>query len=211
MRVGLVVLATQKYIQFLPALYASAKKHLLKNHDVHYFFLTDNPREKCPAVVEFPDATLLAASHYDSFIDTMLNRYRQVLAHEKSYSEMDYLIHQDADMVYVDDVGDEIISPDVFATTSPNLPYNKWWATGSLLGGQHDKFLNALRDVQSLIDNGPIHKQFPEEEKWNQWLLQHLPSVMLPVEYCYPDRPSRRDTNPKIITLTTKDHLKAKK
>ncbi len=206
MRIGVIVLATQKYINFVPPLYQSAKKHLLKGYDVRYFFLTDLPREECPAAVEMPDAIRLSAVHYPSFIGTMANRYRQVLAHEKQY-DCDYLIHQDADMAYVSDVGEEIISPSVFATTSPNFPYGKWWATGSLLGGQRETFLQALRETQAMIDAGPIDQRFPEEEKWNIWLSTHE-HMKLPVEYCTPDRPSRKGVDPKIVTLTTLDKLK---
>ncbi len=40
-KIGLLVIATGKYISFVPSLIASADKHFCKDHKVTYFIFTD--------------------------------------------------------------------------------------------------------------------------------------------------------------------------
>ena len=41
MKIGILVIATGKYTQFIPPLYTSIKKHFMKNEDVKIFVFTD--------------------------------------------------------------------------------------------------------------------------------------------------------------------------
>ena len=40
-KIGVLIIATNKYIQFVQPLIDSAKTHLLKGHNVHYYVFTD--------------------------------------------------------------------------------------------------------------------------------------------------------------------------
>jgi len=195
MRIALILLATSKYTEFISQFITSAKKYL--KHDVKFFVLTDS-------VTWIPsnNEVKLVTRHWPNFIDAMLHRYSAILEYEKEY-DCPYIVHQDIDMTYVDDVGDEIISPDWFVTESPNSSDDgDGWYTGSLLGGQCRHFLTTLSMIQSQIDHGELYPNMPEEYYLNKHTLLHHPSVVLGQEYCWPSFPSRRDAHPKILTIT---------
>ncbi len=108
--VGLLIVATGKYIDFVPSLIASARKHFCTNHDVTYFVFTDGQIEGEDIVriqqerLGWPYDTLMRLSMYDYHADL--------------FHDMDYLFATDADMRFESEVGDEILS-DRVATQHP--------------------------------------------------------------------------------------------
>ena len=55
-KVGLLVIATQKYDTFLKQLFETADKHFLKGCDVTYFLFTDTEKE-------FPNHNVVKVTH----------------------------------------------------------------------------------------------------------------------------------------------------
>src|SRR3972149_10215271 len=101
--VGLLIVATGKYIQFVQPLIESAQKYFCANHNVTYFVFTDGEPPKMDNVVKieqkrlgWPHDTMMRLSMYDRSKDLL--------------SKMDYLFAVDGDMLFVDTVGDEVLS-----------------------------------------------------------------------------------------------------
>ena len=111
--IGLCIMATGKYTQFVKPLIESAEKHFCQKHTVHYFVFTDGVIDQGPRITRleqkrlgWPYDTLMRFAVYD--------KYKAVL------SKMDYLFSCDADMLFVNAVGDEILS-DRVATLHPGF------------------------------------------------------------------------------------------
>jgi histo-blood group ABO system transferase len=111
--VGLLVVATGKYIQFVKPLIESAKKYFCVNANVTYFIFTEGevPQEKNIIKIEqnrlgWPYDTLMRCAMYDKVASL--------------FDQMDYLFACDADMRFVDFVGDEILA-DRVATIHPGF------------------------------------------------------------------------------------------
>lgn len=90
------------YWQYAKNVIESSKKHFLSNHQVDYFLWTDMPEEHnygCTIIpteaTQWPYPTLM--------------RYHLFLQQEEKLKEYDYIFYCDADMIFVDTVGDEIL------------------------------------------------------------------------------------------------------
>ena len=208
-RIGLVILCTGKYAGFVPALVASAARHVnVPDMDLSPVLLTDSA-----GLLAAPPAGAIALpARHHPWPAAMLRRYAQILEHEEFLRGYEFLLHIDADMEFVGPVGAEILSAGLLATESPNLPAGRrQWFTGSLLGGETVAFLGALKEVQASIQSSPVRTEYPEEYWWNMWLDAHPPDVVLDGMYCFPDRPARKGQEPKIVTITPyRDNLKAR-
>lgn len=198
--VGLLVVATGKYIQFVPPLIESARKHFLKNHRVTYFIFTDQPfNEEGDVVVldhqkkGWPYDTLLRCAGYDR--------------HCSVFSDMDYLFACDADMLFVSDIGDEVLG-DLVGTQHPGF-FNKrgtyenrsistafvsscegkYYFAGGFYGGAKDVFLHLTssmcRHIQQDVSRG-IVAVWHDESHLNRCFVDTPPTVVLSPDYCFP-------------------------
>ena len=104
-QVGVLLIATRKYKQYVPALIEGVKKNFLLDHKITVFLFIDelflcggNSRVRItqhliPAY-KFPEATLY--------------RYRIFREHQNELMKMDYLYYFDVDMKFADVIGEEI-------------------------------------------------------------------------------------------------------
>lgn len=202
MTVGLFLIATDKYIKFIPPLYEDVKKHFLPGHDVTTYLFTD--AKTVPAgVVKIP------VDHKPWPYGTLM-RYHMILdAYEKktvkSHGSLFYL---DADMRIVDTVGDEILG-DLVACLHPGF-YNgggAWddyflshcftshkkrdhYFAGAVNGGRN--YLEMADKIRTLIDADQKNGYTPlwnDESYLNYYLSENKPDVILTPDYCYPDNP----------------------
>ncbi|WP_081431131.1 hypothetical protein [Moorena bouillonii] len=102
-KVGLLIICTGKYHRFMEGLYESASKFFMNNHDVTYFFFSDQDDMKQyqnMKIIKIPHLPwpLIALMRYHFF-----DQYRAVL------SDMDFLFCCDVDMRFVSLCGDEIL------------------------------------------------------------------------------------------------------
>jgi len=201
MKVGLLVIATNKYTRFLQPLIDSADEHLLKNHDVTYFVFTNEEvdiqtdRNVIKIDVEHKEWPWMTLGRYRIFSD----------AHEQ-LSEMDYLYYSDADMKFVAEVGDEILSDRVATQhpgfygrkgnpeTNPNslaciYPHeqNQYFA-GGFNGGTSEEYLKMAKKLADNIDidfeKGIIAK-WHDESHMNRYFFDNTPTKILNPSYCY--------------------------
>lgn len=205
-----------QYWQYLSPMIASARKFLLKGHDVDFFTWTDMPQESKI------DAKIIPTETFSWPLPT-LHRYHLFLREENTLSEYDYIFYIDADMLFINNVGDEILG-DLVAAQHPMYavrkeyipPYepNKesiayiprvgriideggkkrlepLYLAGGFQGGRSDIFIKAMKDMKDMIDEDfRVNNYIPiwnDESVWNKYLLTNPPTVVLSPSYVYPD------------------------
>lgn len=199
--VGLLIMATGKYIQFVPPLISSAEKYFCVNHNVTYFVFTDGilpPTENTICIYQpklgWPYDSMMRSSVYASHADELLSQ--------------DYLFALDADMLFVDFVGEEIFGERVatqhpcyvgirgtYETNPLSSAYissneGEQYFAGGFYGGSTREF---IRIVQTLSENVDIDLKngiiaiWHDESHWNRYCIDHKPTVILNPSYCYPE------------------------
>lgn len=227
--VGLLIMATGRYIEFVEPLIKSAKEHFCPGHHVTYFIFTDGnlaPQE---------DVVCIYQKRLGWPFDTMKRNYVYAL-HREAYEGIDYLFACDSDMLFVDRVGDEIFG-DRVATLSPGFapgsPFprirgayetsplstacvrddeGESYFAGGFFGGTTKEFLNITDNTNANIDidlqNGII-AEFHDESHWNRYCIDNPPTIILSPSYCYPENwkiPYKR----KLLALD-KNHAEIRK
>lgn len=200
-KVGLLVVATGKYISFVQPLLNSANKHFCPGHEVTYFVFTDGVPPAYENVVKF---------HHERVgwpYDTMM-RCAMYLKHAEELAQMDYLFACDADMLFVDRVGEEIFS-ELVATQHPGFvgkrgsyetskastarvkkSEGEQYFAGGFYGGTVKEFLMMTRTMVTNIftdlENGII-AVWHDESHLNRYFIDNPPTKILTPEYCYPE------------------------
>ncbi len=202
--VGLLVMATGKYVSFVPPLIQSAEKYFCRNHNVTYFVFTDGTLD--PSVQDLPIVTIYQKRLGWPF-DTMM-RFHVYANSSEILSSQDFLFACDADMLFVGDVGDEILSERV-ATQHPGFvgrrgsyetnPASKacihnWegeqYFAGGFYGGTTEEFLN-ISAINAANINEDLFRGiiavWHDESHWNRYCVDHPPTLVLNPSYCYPE------------------------
>lgn len=221
--VGLLVVATGKYIQFVPPLIESAERHFLKNHNVTYFVFTDQEFTSSSNVV------VISQNRLGWPYDTMM-RYHVYYKNKELFKEQDYLFATDADMLFVDEVGDEILGKRT-ATIHPGFvgkrgsyetnrrslacvkPYEgTYYFAGGFYGGEREEVIKMLETNIANIDKDlsrGIIAVWHDESHWNRYCIDHPPTVILSPSYCYPE--SWDLDYPKKLLALDKNHSECRK
>ncbi|MEN9504379.1 MAG: histo-blood group system transferase 1 [Actinomycetota bacterium] len=218
--VALVVLATGKYLEFVPAMVRSAERHVT---GLAAAFVLSDQR---PAEMDGLDVRWLPWGHTPWPLSTMV-RYRAMTAYADRLVSFRTILHVDADMEFVGAV-DLSECQGLFAVRHPlqadrspaDLPFERRCASrayvaaeegtvyvaGGVQGGSSPAYLEACATmaewIQDDLDAG-LTPVWHDESIWNRYCITHPPAVVLPVEYCTPD--VRRTPDSRILALT-KDH-----
>lgn len=193
MKIGVLTIATNKYIDFIPKLYQGLDKHFIE-HDRILF--TDR---------DFDGETVIKIPH-EGWPYVSLKRFHYFCDASDILSKYDYLLYLDADTVIVDDFGEEIIGdrmgalhPGFYGLPEPTFTYERnpkstactvngsRYYYGAINGGK--RFLemcHTLRDnIQEDLDNGLIALWY-DESHLNKYYADNPPDVVLDPSYCYP-------------------------
>lgn len=225
MKIGLLIIATNKYIDFLQQLIKSTDRFFCKNQDVTYFVFTN---QKIDIVSERQIESVHVEHKKWPFMT--LHRYKIFNENKDILSKMDYLYYIDVDMTLEAEVGDEILSERVatqhpaFAgirgtpeTNSKSLAYvypheKMQYFAGGFNGGSSQEYLKMCNILSSNIDedykNGII-AIWHDESHMNRYFIDNPPTKILNPSYCYPQSwriPFQR----KIIALD-KNHAQIRK
>lgn len=206
-KIGFLVVATGKYTQFIPPLIQSARRHFCRGHEITYFVFTDG------TIAPEKDVVVFHHTKMGWPFDTML-RYQAYVAHWDQLSSQDYLFASDADMLFVDNVGDEILG-ELVATMHPGFcdgsPFpvmrgsyetnplstacvhdheGTCYFAGGFYGGSASKVLEMaetnLKHIYQDLARGLI-AVWHDESHWNRYCIDHPPTVILSPSYCYPE------------------------
>ncbi len=205
-KIGLLVIATGKYSRFLPDLFMSADRYFMIKHNVTKFVFTDNPDVVSNTTVVIPHI-------HEPWPNPTLKRYHAFNKHFSILKKMDYLFYCDADMLFVDTIGSEILpdtktemvatehpgfyggrrgtyetNPDSSAYVSDNE--GSIYFAGGFNGGTSQAFLQMSTVIQQQIDKDMdkgIIAVWHDESHLNRYLIDNPPKVLTP-SYCYPER-----------------------
>jgi histo-blood group ABO system transferase len=204
--IGLLIIATNKYISFVDPLVDSADKLFLPNCNVTYCVFTNNiktlntPRQYNMLNIDHEPWPAPTLKRYDYF-----NKYTEYL------KTFDYLYYCDADMKFVDIVEGEILG-DLVATLHPgfwsqnNIQFsyerrpeckayisygsgNAYYA-GGFNGGKSSEFLKMANTIVSWRKEDEINGLIPvwhDESYLNKYMYLNPPTKALTPSYCYPE------------------------
>ncbi len=198
--VGLCIMATGKYIQFVMPLIESARKHFCIEHKITYFVFTDGLLPEAHDIVVIPQQRL--GWPYDTMM-----RCKVYYDHKDVLQTQDYIFALDADMLFVGDMGNELLSERV-ATFHPGYygrkgPYEsrststaylpevqaRFYFAGGFYGGSAQEFIaiNGTMSNNIQIDlNNNIVAVWHDESHLNRYFATHSPTMILTPDYCYP-------------------------
>ena len=217
-KVGLLIIATNKYQKFLQPLIDSADKFFLSsNLSVDYFIFTDSLCDirNSKRVVNF------ILTKHEPWPWMTLGRYHIFNKNKPQLSKRDYLFYCDADMLFCDHVGTEILSdlvatqhpgyygsrgtpetnPDSSAYVSESEPMQ--YFAGGFNGGTSSSFLSMASTISNNI-NKDLDKKYTaiwhDESHLNRYMIDNQPTQILDPGYCFGEsiRPPFR---PRLIAL----------
>lgn len=200
-KIGLMVIATNKYDMFLEPLIKSADEFFLKDYEVEYFIFTNRDIN----IDSKRKINIIKVEHRDWPWMT-LGRYRIFSNSSDILSQMSYLYYCDADMRFVGDVGDEIFG-DLVATQHPgyysrrgtpetnpaslacvNDAEEMEYFVGAFNGGKSSEYIKMAETLSNNIDidySKGIIAVWHDESHMNRYFIDNKPTKILNPSYCY--------------------------
>ncbi|HXW85872.1 MAG TPA: hypothetical protein VEK38_00870 [Candidatus Bathyarchaeia archaeon] len=223
-KIGLCIVATGKYIQFVRPLVESADNYFCPGHEKTYFVLTDGEVHEHSHIVRIEQKRL-------GWPNDALMRPVLWYGHHGALRHMDYLFNIDADMLFIDYVGDEVLG-DLVGVRHPGFvlsrkedyeknPFSaayvpedigQYYFAAGFFGGAHDAFIALLEGVSKTILADKAHNYtaiWHDESHVNRYFAFHPPTVVLPCSYCYPENAEGKFWFPQIagkLLALDKDH-----
>ena len=203
MKILILTIATNKYIQFVERLYDNIEEKFLNGHEIQGLLFTEHD-------VETSDNIKVSQIDHEPWPMPTLKRYNYFIKEKEFISQFDYCYYFDVDMGIVSNVGDEVLS-DLVATMHPyqsfypkeqrtydrnpkSLAYvpagdeGELYYAGGFNGGSTKKFLEmaeVLADrVTKDLDNGVI-ALWHDESQMNRYLIDNPPTKSLTPSYCF--------------------------
>ena len=226
MKICILTIATNKYIQFVERLYDNIEENFLNGHEIQGLLFTEHD-------VETSDNIKVSKIEHEPWPIPTLKRFNYFIKEKEHISKFDYCYYFDVDMGIVAKVGDEVLG-DLVATMHPyqsfvpkeqrtydrnpkSLAYvpvgeeGELYYAGGFNGGSTKRFLEmaeVLADrVTKDLENDVI-ALWHDESQMNRYLIDNPPTVSLTPSYVFaeeqmgnPDYPYE----PKIVALK-KDH-----
>ncbi|XP_069841992.1 histo-blood group ABO system transferase-like isoform X2 [Dendropsophus ebraccatus] len=211
-RVGLTVFAIKKYTRFLNTFIESAEKFFMVGHKVNYYVFTDR-------VNEIPNFTfakgrrlvVLEVPAYERWQDVTMRRMEMIrdFSIKRFVKEVDYLACVDVDMVFLDEVGVEILSnvfgalhPGFFEKSRNEFTYERrpqssayipvelgdFYFAGGYFGGVIEeviKLTNYCHNAMMADKQQNIEALWQDESYLNRYFLSHKPTKILSPEYIW--------------------------
>jgi len=226
MKILILTIATNKYIQFVERLYDNIEEKFLNGHEIQGLLFTEHD-------VETSDNIKVSQIDHEPWPMPTLKRYNYFVKEKDYISQFDYCYYFDVDMGIVSEVGDEVLS-DLVATMHPyqsfypkdqrsfdrnpqSLAYvpvgeeGENYYAGGFNGGSTKRFLEmaeVLADrVTKDLENGVI-ALWHDESQMNRYLIDNPPTKSLTPSYVFPEEQMYNSEYPydaKIIALK-KDH-----
>lgn len=220
MNVGLLIIATNKYIQFLQPLIESADKYFLPNQEVTYFIFTNQNVD-----IKSNRNIVKIDTDHKEWPWMTLGRYQIFTNNSETLSTMDYLYYCDSDMRFIDFVGDEILSDRVATehcgyykvrgtpeTNSNSLAYVRpdeymEYLAGGFNGGRSEEYLKMSKILADRIDDDfkrGIIAVWHDESHMNRYFIDNKPTLVLDPGYCFHEGSTRNFT--KRLLALSKNH-----
>jgi histo-blood group ABO system transferase len=222
MKICILTIATNKYIQFVEKLYDNIEEHFLNGHEIEGIIFTEHE-------VETSDNIKISQIEHEPWPIPTLKRYNYFMKEAEHISKYDYCFYFDVDMGIIEKVGDEVLG-DLVATMHPyqtfysksdrsydrnpkSLAYVKPgdegenYYAGGFNGGTTKRFLEMAEVISGRVtedlENGVV-ALWHDESHMNRYLIDNPPTLSLTPSYCFAEE-QMDNTNypyePKIIAL----------
>ena len=226
-KIGILLVATGKYITFFEQLYESFEKYLFPGTEKVYFVFTD------ALDYPFPKNVFHFYQKFEPFPAPTLHRYHyftQISDTIKSL-DIDYLFYSDVDMRACNIISTDILPEHLLGVYHPGF-YNTGnprgtpetrqesrayispdtdfkYIAGGFQGGHTDVYLESIRVMRNAIDvdiDNEITPIWHDESIWNKFMVtnKHLFTFLTP-EYCFPESwgnaNNLRNLTPRLLAL----------
>ena len=220
MKICIITIATNRYIQFVERLLDNIEEHFLNGHDIQCLLFTDHE-------VETSDNVKVSQIGHKPWPEPALKKYNYINSQSDYLKNFDYLYLFDADVGIVANVGEEVLQ-DLVGVLHPYKilepektgPYekrrestayvadedhNKYYAA-AFVGGKSSNFLKMAKTISERVDqderNGIIAK-WHDESHLNKYFIENPPTDLSP-SYMFPEELigySQYPFEPKIVAL----------
>jgi len=204
MKIGLLIIATNKYIKFLQNLISSADKWFLPDQQVTYFVFSDQS-----VSINSKRPVSIIPTEHKPWPWMTLGRYHIFLNSSDTLNKFDYLYYCDVDMLFFDTVGNEILSslvatqhplyagrrgtPETRPESTAYIPEDvtMQYFAGGFNGGESTEYLKMAKVISNNIDTD-LNKNsmiavWHDESHLNRYFVDNKPSKILDSSYCFPE------------------------
>ena len=221
MKVCIITIATNDYIQFVGNLLDSIEEYFLTDHEISCLLFTDHELE------EVSDNVKVSCIEHKVWPEPALKKYNYINSESDYLKDFDYICLFDADVRIVDKVGEEVIQ-DLVGVLHPYkilepkeiYPYEKRkestayisdenhdkYYAAAFVGGKASTFLKMAKTISERVEederNGIIAK-WHDESHLNKYFNEN-PPVSLSPSYMFPEEligNAQYPYTPKIVAL----------
>ena len=222
MKICILTIATNKYIQFVGDLYDNIQENFLNGHEIEGIIFTEHD-------VETSDNIKVSKIEHEPWPIPTLKRYNYFMQEKDYISQFDYCYYFDVDMSIVDKVGDEVLG-DLVATMHPyqsfypkgdrsydrnpkSLAYvapgdeGQYYYAGGFNGGKTKEFLKMSEVIADRVTKdleNDIIALWHDESHMNRYLIDNPPTVSLTPSYVFAEEQMNNPSYPyeaKIVAL----------
>ena len=206
MTIGVLIIATNKYKQFIQQLLDSIDRYFFRHDKVNIYLFIDNLSFSFNTTDRINIVKIIIPP--DKFPTVTLHRYKY-FTEASDKIDCEYLFYSDVDMRFVGEVGKEILPnkkelltavlhPGFYKgngswcnnehSTAFTVNKNKYFA-GGFQGGERDKYLEVCKLLSNNISKDEekgIIAEWHDESHWNCYLSKNYFKELTP-SYCYPE------------------------
>ena len=206
MKIGFVLIGTNKYIELVENCIASLRKHVkIPGAQLEFVVLTD----RVYYLADAPDTSSYYVDHLPWPLITLL-RYYNFSKYSYAFDGFDYVYYIDADMLAVGDIGIEIIGnrvacqhPGLWGRKASQMPfernprstafmvtgeeYTKYFF-GALQGGSREEFLKMSKILSERITADLKENRIAiwhDESQMNRYFHENPPDKILGLDFAH--------------------------
>ena len=212
MTINIITICTGKYEMFFESFYKSCEKFFLKEHTKKFFVFTDGDLIKNSDTINKISQKKLGWPY-----DTMM-RFKMFNSISEKLLESDYTFFFNANMIFVNDVGDEVLPnestdflmgvnhPGFFNKSNFEFTYErninsqfyipfgdgKFYYQGCFNGGRTSEFLTMSKELDEKIDIDLSKGIIPvwHDESALNWYYSKINPLIVSPSYAYPESSS---------------------
>lgn len=220
MKICIVTVATNNYIQFVERLLTDVEKYFLKGSEIQCLLFTDQE-------IETSDNIKVSYIEHKPWPEPAMKKYNYINSESQYLKSFDYIYLFDADVAIVDEVGPEVLDDSIgvlhpykILEDKSTYPYEKRkestayvedkehdkYYAAAFVGGKSTTFLKMAEVISERVEtdekNGVIAK-WHDESHLNKYFNENPPTVLSP-SYMFPEEligNHHYPFSPKIVAL----------